>query len=137
MNPREVCFLIGVDDTVLWSDASSSPIALPDARERWAAVWRLRDRLVEIAHTHPLGGLQFSSEDETTMLALDSALGRQLRYSVITPEGMIVRIPEADGYRDDSVVSRPWWVPLILVASGVEPGPPLRTPYSPATSKES
>ena len=34
---REVCFLVGPGDVVLWSDASDSPLALPDSRERWEA----------------------------------------------------------------------------------------------------
>ena len=42
MHPREVCVLIGRDGAVLWSDASDSPVALPDSRERWEAIWRLR-----------------------------------------------------------------------------------------------
>ena len=32
---REVLLLIGEDDVVLWSDASDSPVALPDSRLRW------------------------------------------------------------------------------------------------------
>ncbi len=76
---REVCFLTGESDAVLWSDASQSPTALPDSRTRWEAIWSRRDRIVEIAHTHPLGGAKFSLEDETTMAALDVALGRRLR----------------------------------------------------------
>lgn len=119
MSPREVCFLIGPLDTLLWSDASTNPVALPDARERWEVIWNWRDQLVEIAHTHPLGGAYFSREDETTMSAIDSALGRKLRYCVITPSSMIVREPHPEGPRDVCPLARPWWVPLILVASGV------------------
>ena len=113
---REVCFLIGADDTVLWSDASTSPVALPDSRARWNAIWSRRDRLVEIAHTHPLGGAHFSPEDETTMAALDSGLGRKLRYSVVTPDAMLRRVPdEGDGL----VADEPWWTALIRSASGL------------------
>jgi len=121
MKLREVCFLIGAEDTVLWSDASSDPIALPDARTRWERIWGLRERIVEIAHTHPLGGAYFSAEDESTMLALDSALGRRLRYSVVAPDGMIVRIPTAQGCSEGPPELRPWWADLILLASGVIP----------------
>lgn len=121
MNPREVCFLLGEGDTLLWSDASESPVALPDSRTRWAMIWARRARLVEIAHTHPLGGAEFSAEDETTMAALDSALGRSLVYSVVTPEHMLRRVPGDEGAVDLRVVVEPWWVPLIRVASGIEP----------------
>ncbi len=121
---REVCFLLGEGEAVLWSDASQSPTALPDSRARWEAIWSCRDRIVEIAHTHPLGGAQFSIEDETTMAAVDAALGRRLRYAVVTPTGLLRRIPgesaeppEQPG--DHIVEDEPWWTPLIRSASGL------------------
>lgn len=119
--PREVCFLIGPDDTVLWSDASTSPVALPDSRERWEAIWSRREQLVEIAHTHPLGGAHFSNTDETTMTALNSALGKAPIYSVVTPDAMLRRTPDADGdgNEDGLVDDEPWWTELIRAASGV------------------
>ena len=122
--PREVCFLVGEDDAVLWSDASDSPVALPDSRARWEAIWSRRDRIVEIAHTHPLGGAAFSREDETTMAALDSALGRSLTYSVVTPDRMLRRTPGDAGQSADALVPRePWWAALIRIASGVATPP--------------
>lgn len=118
---REVCFLIGEDDVVLWSDVSQSPTALPDSRARWEAIWSLRDRLVEIAHTHPLGGAEFSPEDETTMAALDVALGRRLRYAVVTPDTMLRRTPgKGDEQPTDLIVeAEPSWTVLIRSASGL------------------
>ena len=77
---REVCFLIGENDTVLWSDASVSPIAMPDSRVRWEAIWSRRAVLKEIAHSHPVGPNAFSAEDESTMEALRHALGRELWF---------------------------------------------------------
>jgi hypothetical protein len=88
---REVFFIIGKQDVVLWSDASTSPVVLPDSRARWEAIWRLRDELAEIAHSHPAGPAAFSDEDESTMAAIDSALGRAVRYSVVAPRATIVR----------------------------------------------
>jgi hypothetical protein len=117
MNEREVLFLLDADDAILWSDASQSPIALPDSRARWEAIWRLRERLAEIAHTHPIGPAAFSREDETTMTALDAALGRALRYSVVTPSTMIRR--DASDQRVHTVDPEPWWTPLIRAASGL------------------
>jgi hypothetical protein len=113
---REVCFLIGRDDAVLWADASNSPAALPDTRDRWEAIWELRDDLVEIAHSHPMGPAAFSREDETTMEALDSALGRAVRFSVIAPRRMIVR----DAGTIFSVDDEPWWADLLRLASGMK-----------------
>jgi len=67
------------------------PVALPDSRDRWEAIWQLRHELSEIAHSHPVGPSAFSAEDTSTMAALDLALGRKLRYSVVAPKAMIVR----------------------------------------------
>lgn len=112
---REVCFLIGAGDQVLWSDAGQSPLALPDSRARWEAIWRLRDQLVEVAHSHPVGPLAFSQEDETTMAALLAALGRALRFSVVAPAGMRARI---EG-RDELVAVEPPWAARLRLESGM------------------
>lgn len=112
---REVCFLLGDDGAVLWADASTSPVALPDSRDRWEAIWELRAELAEIAHSHPVGPAAFSAEDESTMAALDSALGRPLRYSVVAPRAMIVR---AHG-ETFTLDSEPWWAGLLRLASGM------------------
>lgn len=109
---REVCFLIGRGGALLWADASDSPAALPDSRERWNAIWRHRDELEIIAHSHPLGPSAFSAEDESTMEALDSALGKKLNYMVVAPRVTISR--------DRTPVSpEPWWVALLRLASGM------------------
>lgn len=114
---REVLFLVGEGDDVLWSDASDSPVHLPDSRSRWEAIWARRGRLVEIAHSHPVGPLGFSHEDRTTMRALVSALGREVRFSVVAPNGMI--------RNDQGIVEgerkEPWWAALLRLASGMPP----------------
>ena len=112
---REVCFLIADDQSILWADASNSPVALPDSRDRWEAIWSLRDRLYEIAHSHPVGPSAFSAEDESTMAAIDSALGRPMRYSVVSPRTMIVRA-NGETFETDS---EPWWAGLLRLASGM------------------
>ena len=121
MTKREVLFLIDHDGAVLWSDASHSPVVLPDSRARWEAIWRLRERIAEIAHTHPVGPAAFSTEDETTMAALDSALGRHLRYSVVTPT-VVIRRPTPDA-PIERVEPEPWWAALIRAASGLHDHP--------------
>lgn len=111
---REVFFLIGANDTVLWSDASDSPLALPDSRARWEAIWSRRDELHELAHSHPVGPDEFSTEDLTTMHALDAALGRRLRFSLVTPNGYFIR------FDDDSAKasSAPTWAGELALVSG-------------------
>lgn len=113
MSPVEVLFLIDHAGRVLWSDASSSPVALPDHRGRWEAIWQHRAELAEIAHSHPVGPLAFSSEDEETMAALTDALGRAPVFSVVTPEAMVRR----QGGGDERVVDEPWWASLLRRAS--------------------
>lgn len=110
---REVLFLIGRGGAVLWSDVSTSPSALPDSRARWERIWALRDELEEIAHSHPVGPLGFSREDETTMAALESALGRALRFSVVAPDGMVARQAGVEA----RVEQEPWWASLLREAS--------------------
>jgi hypothetical protein len=116
---REVLFLIGRGDVVLYGDASDSPVALPDSRRRWEEIWRRRKVLREIAHSHPIGPLAFSREDETTMEALASALGRGPLFSVVAPDGMIRR--EQNG--DRLVQPEPWWAALLRLASGMTEAP--------------
>lgn len=112
----EVCFLIGAGESVLWSDRSDSPAALPDSRVRWDAIWSRRDQLVEVAHSHPTGPLAFSAEDETTMETLTAAFGRTLLFSVVAPAGMLRRVAGEDAAVDEE----PWWASLLRVASGME-----------------
>jgi hypothetical protein len=117
---REVLLLIGEGDVVLWSDASDSPVALPDSRARWEAIWSRREQIVEIAHSHPVGPQAFSREDETTMAALVTALGRPLVFSVVAPRGMVRCMKKLD---EDFAVSlvecEPWWASLLRLASSM------------------
>ncbi|MCS6899393.1 MAG: hypothetical protein RMJ98_00825 [Myxococcales bacterium] len=114
MRKVEVLFLIDGEGRVLWFDASTSPVKLPDRRDRWEAIWERREVLAEISHSHPLGPLAFSQEDEQTMAAITAGLGRSPVFSVVAPSGMLRRI---DG-RDERVEEEPWWASLLRRASG-------------------
>jgi proteasome lid subunit RPN8/RPN11 len=102
----EVCFLVGADGEVLWSDRSGSSAAMPDSRARWEAIWAHRDELALIAHSHPNGPLAFSAVDETTMAAVDAALGRPLRYAVVAPDGVTYRGPQFSQGPEQNWVAR-------------------------------
>jgi hypothetical protein len=115
---REVCFVIGRGDAILWADASDSPEALPDSRARWEAIWHHRGELEAIAHSHPAGPAVFSAEDESTMRAIDGALGRAVRYHVVAPRVTIARI----GEHTEVVRPEPWWAGLLRLASGMPKG---------------
>jgi len=116
---REVCFLISKAGAILWADASNSPSALPDSRARWEAIWTHRDDLHVIAHSHPVGPSAFSAEDESTMEALDSALGRPVRYMVVAPAVTITRLGRLGAPPTESVSPEPWWAGLLRLASGM------------------
>ena len=114
---REVFLAIGTEGEILWSDASTTAYALPDSRERWLAIWRVRAQLKWLVHSHPHGPRAFSSEDVSTMQALDAALGKSLQYAVLAPDGLVSR----DGAGGEDVRSdvKPWWVELLRLASGM------------------
>jgi hypothetical protein len=114
---REVCFLIGRGDAILYADASDSPAALPDSRARWEAIWRHRDELDAIVHSHPVGPAAFSSEDESTMQAVDSALGRSMRYCVVAPRAVISRTGIDAAI--EKLSPEPWWAGVLRLASGM------------------
>ena len=114
---REVFFVIGREGAVLWSDAGE-PAALPDTRERWDVIWRLRREIEELAHSHPNGPLAFSHEDETTMQALTVGLGRTLCFSVVAPGGTLRRQNGADVHV--RLEEEPGWTTLLRRASGMK-----------------
>jgi hypothetical protein len=111
----EVCYLIDDRGRVLWVD-DGTLLALPDSSARWQAIWRWRRELSEIAHSHPLGPLEFSHEDETSMAAITAALGRAPRFSVLAPGGMVTRV---DG-RTIRILHEPAWAYVLRRQSGME-----------------
>jgi hypothetical protein len=113
---REVFFLIGRRGALLWSDGSDDPARLPDSRARWEAIWRHREELEELSHSHPAGPLAFSEEDRSTMSALSAALGRSLRFSIVAPGGMLA----CEGAVEAPVSTEPWWGALLRAASGMQ-----------------
>jgi hypothetical protein len=112
--------MLVTDGGVVWADRSDDPSRLPDSRGRWSAIWKHRDALQVIAHTHPHGPLAFSATDRTTMDGLDAALGHAQTYAVVAPSGTIWR-RDGEQWRsdDDPEADEPWWVDLIRWASGI------------------
>jgi hypothetical protein len=112
---REVFMLIGRRGALLWSDASSDPTKLEDSQARWQAIWQHREELEELSHSHPMGPLAFSEEDRTTMAALEAALGKTLKFSIVAPGGMLMK----RGDEQALVADEPWWAALLRLASGM------------------
>lgn len=108
---REVCFIL-VDDKILRVYFGSAT-RVPDSRERWEAIWKHRDEITEIAHSHPSGFLDFSHEDLTTMEAVEAGTGKQFTWSIITKSGFLSRKGGQDTRRDDS----PWWLSVMRMLS--------------------
>lgn len=115
--------LIGRGGALLWADASSEdPSRLPDSQARWQAIWQHRDELEELSHSHPMGPLAFSEEDETTMAALEAALGKTLKFSIVAPGGMLMKLGEEQRLLENE----PWWAGLLRLSSGM-PANPAKT----------
>ena len=77
---REVCFLIGAGGQVLWSDAGTSATALPDAFERWRAIWRLRGELVEVRdRIEAMASMQSLRADQAQRITDVAALAERAR----------------------------------------------------------
>ena len=104
---KEVCFVLSRDAIVRISIGSRA--AIPDSRARWGAIWENREILTEVVHTHPGGLLRFSEEDLTTMEAVEAALGKPLRWSMVTEGEFLTRFDGEDCNRDDD----PWWLPVL------------------------
>ena len=101
---REVCFLLAEDKILRIYFGSATRI--PDSRERWETIWRHREEITEIAHSHPGEFLDFSHEDLTTMEAVEAGTGKAFTWSIITKTGFLSRKGKEDIRRTDS----PWWV---------------------------
>ena len=114
---REVCFIL-VEDRILRA-YFGSPTRIPDLRERWETIWRHRDEITEIAHSHPGEFLDFSGEDLTTMEAVEAGTGKAYVWSIITKRGFLSRQNGRDQQRGDS----PWWLELLRRLSYGEPRP--------------
>jgi|ERR1051326_4259260 hypothetical protein len=104
---REVCFIL-VQDKILRVYFGSAT-RIPDERERWETIWRYRDEITEIAHSHPGDFLDFSHEDLTTMEAVEAGTGKSFTWSIVTQRGLLSRKDGQDSPREDS----PWWLDLM------------------------
>jgi proteasome lid subunit RPN8/RPN11 len=82
-------------------DAAGQPIHtstggvahIPDRAETWTAIWNahLEGRLAAVAHTHPGTGVpRPSSEDVTTMDAVEAGLGRALTWLIASADQVAV-----------------------------------------------
>ena len=83
----EIAVVVDVDGSPLhWHlPPGRTAVAIPDSPELWEVLWRYRDRVAGIAHTHPGAGIPVpSKEDLTTFAACEAALGRRVRWWIVT-----------------------------------------------------
>jgi len=122
---REVCFLL-VQDKILRAYFGSAT-RIPDERERWETIWKHRNELTEIVHSHPGNFLAFSQEDLTTMEAVEAGTGKAFTWSIVTRSGFLSRKSGSDTLRQDS----PWWLPLLRELSYDTTGSAVTTRRTP------
>jgi proteasome lid subunit RPN8/RPN11 len=87
--------------------------SLPDSRELWDVIWKHRERLAGVAHSHPGGGVPGPShEDVTTFSAVELALGRRLDWWITSADAVVVgrwEGPHKYDYRAERVEPEPAW----------------------------
>lgn len=67
--------------------SGATATSLPDSRALWEVLWAHRHELGGVAHTHPGAGPPVPShEDLTTFAAIEAALGRRLRWWIVTAD---------------------------------------------------
>jgi hypothetical protein len=108
---REICFIL-VEEKILRVYFGSAT-RIPDSLERWETIWRHRNEITEIVHSHPDDYLDFSREDLTTMEAVEAGTGKKFTWSIVTKREFLSRNGSLDTRRNDS----PWWLDLMRTLS--------------------
>lgn len=88
----EAAAIISLDgDALAWhSPPGRTSVALPDSRSLWDLLWDHREHLAGVAHSHPGSGIPGPSHtDITTFSAIETGLGRRLRWWIISRDHVI------------------------------------------------
>jgi len=68
-----------------WSPQNAHIGAIPDSKNLWDLIWKHREQLGGIGHTHPFTGPSWPSQtDVTTFSAIERGLGKRLIWPIIT-----------------------------------------------------
>lgn len=66
-------------------------VSLPDSQDLWDVIWEHRSRIGGIAHTHPGSGYPSpSNTDVTTFDAIESGLGRRLKWWILSSNNSVL-----------------------------------------------
>ena len=107
---REVCFLIGARRTVLWSDASDEPRGAAGlARALGGHLAAPRAARGDLP-TATRSARWPSRRGRDHHGGAGEALGRTLRFSVVAPDGMVLRLPDGTVQPHEG---EPWWAALL------------------------
>ena len=120
---REACVLIGDGFRPLYwhKPTSTTSVSIPDSHDLWEMIWKIRDKLDGIAHSHPGSGIPSpSNEDLTTFSAIERGLGRRLIWWITSSNQGIALVwkgPELYDYKS-YVCSEPWMDDLRAISEG-------------------
>lgn len=93
------------EQPIYWHEPRDrSGVLLPDSPTLWEVIWENRRRVASFAHTHHRM-IEFSQTDETTFTAIERALGRPLRWWIVTQE----RCSMYWRFRTRWTTGRDWW----------------------------
>lgn len=105
-----------------WTPANRTAGSLPDSLTLWEVLWKNKDDLSGVAHSHPgYGDTGPSMEDLTTFAALESALADRLDWWITTGDRMVlVRWvgPDELDYAVLPVTQQPPWLYRLRTLSG-------------------
>lgn len=106
---------------IFWlSPKGSSSGAIPDSSNLWDRIWRNREHVGGVVHTHPWDGKTLPSHtDVTTFAAIEKGLGKQLLWPIVTMTHVnyFVRNVFSDEYvmaGDVLFKEQSWWLENIL-----------------------
>jgi len=84
---EEAALVFDVTGALLWWHLpyGRTHTGLPDSRTLWMELWKHRDVLGGVAHTHPWSGFPLpSNADLSTFAAIERGLGKRLIWPIIT-----------------------------------------------------
>lgn len=112
-------------EVLFWHEpAGRTAGSIPDDPDLWTRIWNARDVIGGHAHTHPWEGQALpSQEDLSTYHAIERALGRSLKWYVVTMNDVarviIETHPTYKGFIGWTafMVDTPAWVPQLRAKS--------------------
>ncbi|MEO5366967.1 MAG: hypothetical protein H7831_11600 [Magnetococcus sp. WYHC-3] len=113
----EVAVIIGLDDQILFLQQGSNAVHIPDSFDLWDYIWKNKDNIKGVAHSHPgTGRPQPSYEDLTTFSAVELALGKRLNWWITSMTYLFKFVwigPDKYDYLGEIVEKNPFWLSIL------------------------